>query len=114
MTVPAGTVLQRVLVSLALLLMTGCAALKAPVVGEDEPEPIEIAVDERCDRVDGAHLEAIAEGLTIAGELAAARAVASEELDVTFVAAELVGEDQPTSPPSGSGPSRATSTPANP
>ena len=95
MTVPGGAVPQRVLLSLALMLMTGCAALKTPVVDEDEPEPIQIAVDERCDGVDAALLETIVEGLTIAGELETARAVASDEHDVTFVAAELVGEGQP-------------------
>lgn len=52
----------------------------------------EIPVGDRCEDVDDELLEAIEEGLTVDAELEDAKAVASEEEDVTFVAAEVVGE----------------------
>lgn len=101
MSVHVREAVRRILPLLALAVLTGCESTREPVVGDEDPEPIEVAVDTRCEEGDATIVEAIAERLTVEGELEAAYAVRSEDEDVTFVAAELVGADQPDEAPIG-------------
>lgn len=73
-----------------LVLVAGCEDAQEPVVGHADPEPIQKAVDDRCQDVDEDVVSAIVEGLRDAKQLVAAQAVESEEKDITFVAAAVV------------------------
>lgn len=101
MSVHMREALRGILPLLGLVVVTGCEGTREPIVGDEDPEPIEAAVDTRCEEGDSTIVEAIAERLTVEGELEAAYAVQSEDEDVTFVAAELVGADQPDEAPIG-------------
>lgn len=88
--------LARVMIVVAIgsLGLVGCGDMKDPVVDEATPEPMEVAVDERCQDVSPDLMERLAEGLDVDAELEHPRQVVSEERNgVTFIAAELVGDD---------------------
>ncbi|HVM15638.1 MAG TPA: hypothetical protein VM287_15085 [Egibacteraceae bacterium] len=101
MTMPMPALLWRLVLVLALGVAVGCAGMENPVVEEDDPEPIEDVVDERCEEAEEELVEAISEELAVDAKLEEAHTVESEEEAVTFVAAELVGVARPDEPPIG-------------
>lgn len=86
------------------LLVPACVQaaddIQDPVAGEESPEPIHEAIDDRCERAPDDLVTALEEGLSIPGELGDAFTVESEELeDLHFVSAQLLSEEVADSEP---------------
>lgn len=94
---------RRLLVlTCSLLALGGCGDLKEPVVGEATPEPMQTAIDDRCEDADEALVERVAGRLDVSAELRHAQVVASEDEEgLRFLAAALVGDELDPEPPIG-------------
>lgn len=90
-----------VVLALASTVLVGCGDPSDSVVNEETPEPMHTPVDDRCEEPNPDLVERLAEGLDVDAELEHPRQVASEEMDVVFIAAELVGEELDDEPPIG-------------
>lgn len=92
---------SMVVLAVASSALVSCGDPNEPVVGEATPEPMHTPVDERCEEADPELVERLSEGLEVDAELDHPRQVESEELDVSFISAELVGDELDDEPPIG-------------
>lgn len=92
---------SAVVLAIASTVLVGCGDPKVPVVDEATPEPMHTPVDDRCQEPASDLVDRLSERLDVEADLEHPRQVESEELDVAFVAAELVGEELDDEPPIG-------------
>ena len=75
-------------------MLVSCGDPNDPVVGVATPEPMQRSVDDRCEEVGEDVLELVAERLDVQADLEHPRLVRSDErAGLSFLAAELVGDD---------------------